>query len=403
MAVFSTDSNTHGSRLWPTPEPLPGYCLLFCLGQGGFGQVWKAEAPGGFEVALKFVHLANGARNIEVKALEVIKRIHHPHLLTPFASWLLGEWLVVGMELGDRSLFDRFREATSQGFPGIPGPELAEYMLETAKGIDYLNEPRTAADGSELQGIQHRDIKPQNLLLVGGGIKVADFGLVRLLEHSLSGHTGAGMSIPYAAPEFFNNKTSRQSDQYSLAVTYCHLLGGRLPFTGSLAEIMAGHVWGQPDLTMLSVAEQPVVARALAKAPNERWPSCRDFINALRSMKPSEVQSTSRVSEFATDLVNRGIRLLDKGDLDGAIADYDAAIRLDPKFTLAYYNRGIARADKGDLDGAMADYDAAIRLDPKHARAYYNRGIAREGKGDLDGAIDDYDAAIRLDPKHARA
>ena len=90
--------------------------------------------------------------------------------------------------------------------------------------------------------------------------------------------------------------------------------------------------------------------------------------------------------KYAFAYNNRGLARQAKGDLDGAIADYDAAVRLDPKYTFAYYNRGIARYDRKDYDGALADYDAAVRLDPKYAAAYYNRGLARKAKGDLNGA-----------------
>jgi tetratricopeptide (TPR) repeat protein len=100
---------------------------------------------------------------------------------------------------------------------------------------------------------------------------------------------------------------------------------------------------------------------------------------------------------------NRGIAKQAKGDLDGAIADFSRAIEFDPKYAIAYNNRGIAKDDKGDLDGAIADYSRAIELDPKHAVAYNNRGIAKEARGDLDGAIADYNRAIELDPKLAIA
>ena len=95
---------------------------------------------------------------------------------------------------------------------------------------------------------------------------MADFGLARVLEHTATGHTGS-MTPAYAAPEFFDRKTSSQSDQYSLAVTYCQLRGGRLPFHGNPAAIMAGHMFREPDLSMIPEAERPAVARALAKAP----------------------------------------------------------------------------------------------------------------------------------------
>src|SRR5215510_9047323 len=68
-----------------------------------------------------------------------------------------------------------------------------------------------------------------------------------------------------------------------------------------------------------------------------------------------------------------------------------------------YRNRGNAWRSKGDNERAIADYDQAIRLDPKNAVAYYNRGNAWWGKGDLDRAIADYDQAIGLDPKDTAA
>ena len=102
-------------------------------------------------------------------------------------------------------------------------------------------------------------------------------------------------------------------------------------------------------------------------------------------------------------LFNRGIARSDLGDLEGSIADYDEAIRLDPKGASAFNNRGISRSDLGDLEGSIADYDEAIRLDPKDASAFNNRGISRSDLRDFKGAIADYDEAIRLDPKDAVA
>ena len=65
-----------------------------------------------------------------------------------------------------------------------------------------------------------------------------------------------------------------------------------------------------------------------------------------------------------------------KKEYDKAIADYDQAIRLDPKYAAAYHNRGLAWYAKKEYDKAIADYDEAIRLDPKYAVAYDNRGDA---------------------------
>ncbi len=268
-------------------EPILGYRLVEPLGRGGCGEVWKATGPGGFELALKFVCLAESIGPLELRALQIIKDVRHPHLLATFGAWQVGRYLINAKELAERTLLDRFREAAGQGFPGIPAPEIHEHFLDAARGLDYLNEPRHPSGGAEPVGIQHRDVKPQNLLLVGGSVKVADFGLARILEHTQTGHTGS-MTPAYAAPEFFKKQTSNQSDQYSLAVTYCHLRGGRLPFTGGMAEVMAGHLLEPPDLTMLPEGEREAAARALAKEPRDRWGSCRAFVEALSSGVPTQ-------------------------------------------------------------------------------------------------------------------
>src|SRR6266496_2931178 len=96
---------------------------------------------------------------------------------------------------------------------------------------------------------------------------------------------------------------------------------------------------------------------------------------------------------------NRGLAKQEKGDLDAAIVDFNRAIQLNPKDAVACGNRGSAKRDKGDLDGAILDYNRGIELNPKYASAYYNRAYAKQTKGDIDGAVADYTRAIELNPK----
>jgi tetratricopeptide (TPR) repeat protein len=110
-----------------------------------------------------------------------------------------------------------------------------------------------------------------------------------------------------------------------------------------------------------------------------------------------------RASPSSEGYVDRGVAWSDRGEYDIAIADYNEAIRLDPRNGAAYNDRGNAWAAKGEFDRAIADYSEAIRLDPKDSLPYYNRGAARGAKRDYDRALADYAEAIRLDPKDARA
>jgi len=267
--------------------PIPGYRLIRRLGVGGFGEVWEAEGPGGFRVALKFVGRSEGREDAELRALEILKQIRHPNLLVTFGSWHVDRHLVIGMELADRTLWDRFRESVADGLAGIPRTDLLSYIGQAAGALDYLNSHRHALNGGPAVGVQHRDVKPENILLIGGGAKVADFGLARLLTNSVASHTGR-WTATYAAPEFFRRETSDRSDQYSLAVTYCHLRCGRPPFQGSPASVIAGHILYKPDLDLLPAEERPILARALAKDPKDRWADCVEFVRELGGVAVAE-------------------------------------------------------------------------------------------------------------------
>lgn len=269
---------------------VPGYQLITKLGQGGFGFVWEARGPGDIPLALKFIELDNkNAIKGEMRALEMMRKIRHPNILSIFGFWEQEKYLVIALELAEGTLGDRLKELKVQGQSGLPMADLLRFMEDAAKGIDYLNEPRHDLGDGRKQSIQHRDIKPHNLLLVGGSVKVADFGLAKMLERSVGGHSG-GLSVAYAAPEFFNEQTATTSDQYSLAVSYCQLRSGRLPFTGTEAKILMGHLKEPPDLSMLPTeGERQAVARALAKNPKERFPSCKEFVHALQSSQKASI------------------------------------------------------------------------------------------------------------------
>jgi len=107
--------------------------------------------------------------------------------------------------------------------------------------------------------------------------------------------------------------------------------------------------------------------------------------------------------QYAKAYTNRGIAKYDLGDKQGAIADLNQAIAINPQYAGSYYNRGAAKSELGDKQGAIADYNQAIAINPKDAKAYNNRGIAKSELGDKQGAIADYNQAIAINPKDANA
>lgn len=261
-------------RIQPGYEPIEGYVLEKRIGRGGYGEVWRAEAPGGLKKAVKFVFGQQDERRAEqeLKSLERIKGIQHPFILTLERFELIDNQLVIVTELADGSLEDIYKQHQARGSCGIPREALLGYMKDAADALDYLH---------QLYKLQHLDIKPGNLLMVGGRVKVADFGLLKDLgevECSLVG----GLTPIYAPPEVFDGRPSIHSDQYSLAVMYQELLTSTRPFSGrTIAQLATQHVHNAPNLNPLPASDRPCVARALEKSPERRFSSCSEFVEKL--------------------------------------------------------------------------------------------------------------------------
>src|ERR1700741_4814249 len=113
-----------------TREPIPGYAVRERLGVGGYGEVWSAQAPGGLFKAIKFVYgyFDDERAARELKALNRIKQVRHPFLLSLERFEVVDGQLIIVTELADMSLKDRFEQVKATGVCGIPRDELLGYM-----------------------------------------------------------------------------------------------------------------------------------------------------------------------------------------------------------------------------------------------------------------------------------
>ena len=243
-------------------EPIPGYLVRERLGAGGYGEVWKADAPGGLAKAIKVIygHSDDERASRELAALNRIKQVRHPFLLSLERIELVDGHLVIVTELATSSLKQEFEKCRAAGLAGIPRSELLAHLHDAADALDYI---------SQQYSLQHLDVKPENLLLVGGRIKVADFGLVKDLQDVNSSIVG-GMTPVYAAPELFDGRPSVHSDQYSLAIVYQEMLTGMVPYEGrTTAQLAAQHLHSRPKLDRLPESRRADHRAGLGQGPRK--------------------------------------------------------------------------------------------------------------------------------------
>lgn len=332
-------------------EPIPGYSLRERIGAGGYGEVWAAEAPGGLTKAIKFVYgqmdEARAAR--EFKSLSLIKGVRHPFLLSLERIEVIDGHLMIVSELADESLKERFEKCVKTGMIGIPRPELLDHLRDAADALDYMNSQH---------GLQHLDVKPENLLLVGGRIKVADFGLVKDIQDVTASLMG-GLTPIYAPPEVFDARPSRRSDQYSLAIVYQEMLTGQLPFPGrTSAQLAAQHLTAKPRLTSLPVADQGVIEKALAKEPEQRFSSCREMVNAL--VQASVVQQHQSNVSFENGAQSTRATAMFEGPPPTELAAYPVGLEPAPTPQDMLYRA--ESADQAATYFAEGQYEAAEQV-----------------------------------------
>lgn len=297
----------------PGAMPVTDYRVEAFLGEGGYGCVYKVvNTRTKIPKALKVITLRDTQGYKEYQALALFREIRDPNLVPIENYWLKDEHgreikftedeslniagrgvveLLILMGLGDKSLADRLKECYEATGTGIPVDKLMDYMHSIASAIDFLNLPKTVGDRQNV-AIQHGDIKPGNVLMVGNGVQVGDYGLAQAI--SVTPDTGksrttsgnAAGTPEYASPEQMGGKASRNSDQYSLAISYYEMRTGKLPFDDQVTR-WACLVPDGLDFGLVPEAEQEVLHKATSRQFAQRYPSCVDFVRALRRVHDS--------------------------------------------------------------------------------------------------------------------
>ena len=254
------------------------------LGAGGMATVYLAQDIRHDRlVALKVVKpevVATAGADRFIKEIRTTAHLKHPHVLPLFDSGRVGDGLFYVMPyIEGESLRARLRRDRQ-----LPFPEAIAILREVADALAY-------AHG---QGIVHRDIKPDNVLLSGRHVYLADFGIARALEVQPADQTVTATSMIVGTPAYISPEQAagqrdvdHRADIYAFGVMAYEMLAGRPPFAGDNARmLMAAHLTATPDPLVTHRSDVPpwladLVMKCLAKRPEDRGQRMDDVLGVL--------------------------------------------------------------------------------------------------------------------------
>lgn len=290
LALLESHEQSHGF-LEPPALLAPGavvgsYRIDRILGRGGMGVVYLAHDTRLHRaVALKALppHLFRDDRmrarlRQEARAAAALS---HPAIATVFALEEIGDQIFIASEyLDGRTL----REELSAG------------PLPPDRAVGIARAIAAALQAAHDRGIVHRDLKPENILLTANSVKVVDFGLAQFdvaAEDlaSVTRLTDAGVMAgtpPYMAPEqLLGQLTSARTDQFAFGVLLYEMLTGRHPFgSGALPNTIARTIATDPDPADIPAPLWAIIARAMQKNPEDRFPATNELVAALEETLP---------------------------------------------------------------------------------------------------------------------
>jgi serine/threonine-protein kinase len=287
------------------------------IGEGGMAVVYQAkDIAQDRSVALKVLRpemtAAVGAARF-LREIEIERRLHHPNILPMFDWGWAGGSLYYTM-------------------PCVEGETLRQrihrdHQLPLADAIAITRDVAQALDYAHAQQIIHRDIKPANILLCSAGALVADFGIARAMT-AAGGEQLTASGVALGTPEYMSPEQGHaernvdgRTDLYALGCVLYEMLAGEPPFTGpSVQAIIARHSQAPPPSLRIVRGSLPpaidkVIAKAIAKAPVDRFQTGMELVTALEaaaaeSTTGSSGQSSGVRMPGTTAIVVAGIAVL---------------------------------------------------------------------------------------------
>lgn len=254
--------------------------IINLIGSGGMGKVFLAEQTMlKRKVAVKELapHLLSNPDLVERFRREgqALARLSHPNIVQVHDFFEEnGKYYLVMEYVYGESLDQVIKKNEINSID-----KLKDYAIQICKGLEYAHS----------KSIIHRDLKPHNILVsTDGVVKIADFGLARLLDATMYTLPGTVIGSPlYMSPEQADGKEADfRSDIYSFGIILYEMATGRCPFTGNSSEVIAQHITKKPESPRKFNSKIPqklekIILRSIEKKPEERFNSMGEILSEL--------------------------------------------------------------------------------------------------------------------------